>query len=90
VGAAVLDEVSDVARGLVLTARSKRDILVRLQLALEKHELRFPFIRELVDELAGYAWDDAKLTTDSVMALALALAAVGPEKDIQFGPSLWG
>jgi hypothetical protein len=90
VGAAVLDEVSDVARGLVLTARSKRDILVRLQLALEKRELRFPFIRELVDELSGYAWEDSKLVTDSVMALALALAAVGPERGIEFGPSLWG
>jgi hypothetical protein len=90
VGAAVLDEVSDVARGLVLTQRAKRDIIVRLQLALEKREIAFPFVRELVDELAAYAWDDEKLTTDSVMALALALAAVGPERGIEFAPSIWG
>jgi len=90
VGAAVLDEVSDVARGLVLTQRTKRDIIVRLQLALEKREIVFPFVRELIDELAAYAWDDEKLTTDSVMALALALAAVGPERGIEFAPSLWG
>ena len=90
VGAAVLDEVSDVARGLVLTQRTKRDVIVRLQLALEKREIVFPFVRELVDELAAYAWDDEKLTTDSVMALALALAAVGPERGIEYGPSIWG
>lgn len=90
VGAAVLDEVRDVARGLVLTARTKRDAIVRLQLALEKRQLAFPFVRELVDELAGYAWDDATLQTDIVMALALAVSAAAPPSRVEFAPSLWG
>jgi hypothetical protein len=90
VGAAVLDEVSDVARGFVLTERSKRDLITRLQLALEKRELVFPFVRQLVDELAAYAWDDARLTTDSVMALALAVTAAGAGRTVEWAPSLWG
>lgn len=89
VGAAVLDEVRDVARGLTFTMRTKRDLIGALQLALEKRQLQFPFVRELVDELASYAWDDAKLVTDSVMALALALHAAGPERGVEFAPSLW-
>lgn len=89
VGDAVLDEVRDVAQGFVFTQRSKLDLLTGLQVALEKRELRFPFVRELVDELQGYAWDDARLSTDCVMALALAVWAAGPRGRVEFAPSLW-
>lgn len=58
--------------GFIFTQRSKADLITNLQLTLEKGELRFPFIRELVDELQAYAWDDKELSTDCVMALALA------------------
>ena len=77
VGEAVLDEVRDVAEGFVFTARAKTDVLTALQLVLEKGHLRFPFVRELVDELQNYAWDDRDLVTDCVMALALAVHASG-------------
>lgn len=72
VGAAVLDGVKDVAVGFTFTSRSKVDLLTNLQLLLEHKRLLFPFVRELVDELQEYAWDDKALTTDCVMALALA------------------
>jgi phage FluMu gp28-like protein len=89
VGDAVLDEVRDVANGFVFTQRSKLDLLTGLQVALEKRELRFPFIRELVDELQGYAWDDDKLQTDCVMALALATRAASPRYTVQYMGGLW-
>ncbi len=75
VGDAVLDEVRDVAQGYVFTGRSKVDLLTNLQVVLEKRELQFPFVRELVDELQGYEWDDKDLLTDCVMGLALAVWA---------------
>lgn len=90
VGAAVLDEVRDVAQGYVFTGRSKVDLLTNLQVVLEKRELCFPFVRELVDELQSYAWDDKALTTDCVMALALACWAAGPRAGVEYAPSLWG
>lgn len=90
VGDAVLDEVRDVAQGYVFTQRSKLDLLTNLQVSLEKREVRFPFVRELVDELQGYEWDDAKLQTDCVMSLALAVWAAGPRGRVEFAPSLWG
>ncbi len=90
VGDAVLDEVRDVAQGFVFTQRSKLDLLTNLQLTLEKRELRFPFIRELVDELQAYSFDDKALSTDCVMALALACWAAGPRGRVEFGPNLWG
>jgi hypothetical protein len=75
VGDAILDEISDVAKGFVFTAKSKVDIISNLQFAFERGLIKFPFIRELVDELTNYAWDDKHLETDCVMALALALHA---------------
>jgi len=90
VGDAVLDEVRDVAQGYVFTQRSKLDLLTNLQVALEKRELRFPFVRELVDELQGYSFDDKSLSTDCVMSLALAVWAAGPRTTVQWAPSIWG
>ncbi len=72
VGAAVLDGVKDVATGFTFTARSKVDLLTNLQVFLERRQLRFPFVRELVDELQSYAWEDKGLSTDTVMSMALA------------------
>ena len=89
VGDAVLDEVRDVARGFVFTQRSKLDLISNLQVALEKREVKFPFLRELADELQGYAWEDARLSTDCVMGLALAVWAAGPRGRVEFAPSLW-
>ena len=90
VGDAVLDEVRDVAQGYVFTQRSKLDLLTNLQVALEKREVQFPFVRELVDELQSYSFDDDKLQTDCVMSLALAVWAAGPRGTVQWAPSIWG
>lgn len=91
VGAAVLDAVRDIATGYVFTARSKVDLISGLQLALERRHLRFPFIRELVDELQAYEWKDEGLSTDCVMSLALACwAADVGSRVVEFAPSIWG
>lgn len=89
VGAAVLDEVRDVAQGYVFTGRSKTDLLTNLQVALEKREIIFPFERQLVDELQGYEWEDKDIVTDCVMSLALAAWAAGPRGTVEFAPSIW-
>lgn len=89
VGDAVLDEVRDIARGFVFTSHTKVDLITNLQLALEKHVIKFPFIRELVDELQNYEWEDAKLETDCVMSLALALWAAGRDIGVEYAPSIW-
>lgn len=75
--------------GFTFTQRSKLDLLTGLQVALEKRELQFPFIRELVDELQGYSFDDKNLSTDCVMSLALAVWAAGPRGQVEFAPSIW-
>lgn len=75
VGAVVLDELADIAQGVTFTPRTKADLITGLGLALERRTLRFPFVRELVDELLSYRLDDEGLVTDSVFALALAVRA---------------
>lgn len=77
VGSAVFDDVADVVKPFVFTARSKVELITALQVALEKRWVRFPFIRDLVDELHTYRYTDERLATDCVMALALALRAAG-------------
>ncbi len=84
VGGAVLDEIGDVARPFVFTGKSKVELISRLQVALERREIRFPFIRELVDELQAYTYQDSRLSTDAVMALALAVRAA--TQTVQSGP----
>ena len=83
IGDVVLDDVGDVAEGLVFTKKSKTDLLANLQVRLEQRQLQFPFVRELVDELQAYEWNDKQLTTDCVMALALAAWNAGPRKPIE-------
>lgn len=89
VGQPVLDEVHDVADGYIFTAGSKTDLINNLQVILEKRQIRFPFVRELVDELQQYEWDDKKLETDCVMALALACWAAAEPAQVEYAPSLW-
>ncbi len=73
----------------VFTAKSKADLLQNVQLLLEKHHLVFPFIRQLVDELQAYEWDDKRLVQDCVMALGLACWGVAPVGGVQYLPSLY-
>jgi len=92
-GDVVLSLVADVAQGFVFTSETKAQVLYNLQVILQRGDIRFPFIRELVDELANYALDDKKLQTDCVFALALACwagyrvtARILSEKDIAVIP----
>jgi hypothetical protein len=56
------------------SSSKKADILISLKKILSARELKIPAIDQtLVDELAIYREDDAKLKTDRVMALALAI-----------------
>lgn len=77
VGSAVMDELADIAKPFVFTAKSKVELITSIQVALEKRHLRFPFIRVLVDELHSYRYKDDDISTDTVMALGLALRAAG-------------
>lgn len=52
--------------------REKENIVLNLQQALQSGRIQFPFIRELVDQLIYYSWDDKNLQTDAVFGLALA------------------
>ena len=79
-----MDEIGDVARPFVFTGKSKVELISGLQVALERREVRFPFIRELVDELQSYTYQDARIATDTVMALALAVRAA--TQTVQSGP----
>ena len=86
--------------GFVFTVRSKLNILQNLVLTMERGELIFPNIPELIEELRDYSWADRGLITDCVMALALAVSKiertpaidVGVEPDRRYGErkSIWG
>ena len=54
------------------TAKSKTELINNLVWCIENRKLKIPFIQQLINELYDYEWKDAGLTTDCVMALALA------------------
>lgn len=79
------------AGGFVFTARSKEQALEALAMLLEQHRLKFPYIRELEEELLGYEDDDNDLIQDSVMALAIAAYTLRHKPWKRPGPtSLYG
>jgi len=90
VGDPVVQFLNIPVEGFQFTPRSKTDLLVNLQHAVERHALRMPFIRELVDELQLYTWDESdEGTWECVMALALAVHAAGRGRQgaVALGPS---
>jgi hypothetical protein len=58
--------------GFVFSTASKLKLLMNLQVMIQKRLIRIPVIPQLIEELRTYEWDDAALTQDCVMALALA------------------
>lgn len=50
----------------------KDNLLFHLQAAIQQQRVRFPYIRQLVDQLIYYDWKDRQIATDAVMGLALA------------------
>jgi len=73
VGDPVVDELSDIgASGYCMSSRkAKFNLIHNLKMNLKR--VRFPYIRELVDEMCLYEWDDKSLRCDCVIALALAV-----------------
>ncbi len=61
-------------KGFLTTEKTKATILTQLQLAFQQQTLRYDgkAFPQLDAELRSYQWDDAALTQDSVMALAIA------------------
>ena len=80
VGAPIVDQLRDEdgipgIDAFVFSSSSKPDLLTRLQDAAQRKKIKFPFgpaTRRLIDELSVYKLEDKGLSTDYVMALALA------------------
>jgi hypothetical protein len=80
VGDPFIENLNISAEGFLFTARSKGQALDALTVLLEQRRLKFPYIRQLDEELIGYEDKDESLVQDSVMALAVAayeVAAMG-------------
>ncbi len=60
---------------------------MELVVALEQEKIKFPHIPALLRELRQYRWDDKKLETDCVIALALAVHALELNKKVVLAAS---
>ena len=79
-GDPVLENLTCRADGFVFSHKSKQQALDALSLLLEQKRLKFPYIRELEEELLGYEDNDSAIVQDCVMALAMGaykVAGVG-------------
>ncbi len=56
----------------VFSNKSKGEVLENLAHVLEHRRVKIPFIKQLVDELTDYEWEDDDLVCDCVMAMAMA------------------
>lgn len=56
---------------LVFTPKLKTDMIENLAYCTEKKLYEIPFIKQLVDEMYDYEYEDKELTQDFVMALAM-------------------
>jgi hypothetical protein len=77
-GDPVLENLSSAAEGFLFSARSKQQALDGLSLLLEQRRIKFPYIRQIEEELLGYEDNDKDLVQDCVMALAMASLHVAP------------
>jgi len=71
-GDPVLENLTCRADGFVFSHKSKQQALDALSLLLEQRRIKFPYIRELEEELLGYEDNDQGIVQDCVMALAMA------------------
>ncbi len=76
VGDPVIENLDVPARPFVTTAKSKVQAIQALALLLERGDLRAMWTPQERRELAQYRYDDAELTQDCVMSLAIAAAAL--------------
>jgi hypothetical protein len=73
IGDVAENELKDIQAEGVNFAGKKDALLTNLQTALSLREVRWPFIKPLVDEHKFYERDDDKLDTDCVMSCAVAM-----------------
>lgn len=71
IGDPVIENLDVRADPFVTTARSKVQAIQALQLLLEHGRLKAVWTEQETRELSGYQWDDAKLTQDCVLSLAI-------------------
>jgi hypothetical protein len=76
VGDPVIENLDVPARPFVTTAKSKVQAIQSLALLLERGDLRAQWTAQERRELAQYRYDDAELTQDCVMSLAILAAAL--------------
>jgi hypothetical protein len=89
VGEVVVQELRDIrAKGFMFTGPSKDELLANLQSMLNLREIRFPFIRPMVDELLFYTREDEDIQKDCVMSLAIA--ALAAKKHSRVLPASFG
>jgi hypothetical protein len=62
----------DKLEGIVYSGANKPNLIHSGKLAVERGQLRYPFIRKLVDQLSNYEIDDKDIAQDIVMALCQA------------------
>ena len=72
VGDALYGMVQDIAEPVDFRGGRKDDLLEHLQAVIDAGLVRSPFIAELADEMTTYQRDDKLLSTDNLMALAIA------------------
>jgi hypothetical protein len=73
IGDVAMSELRDIQAEGVNFAGKKDALLTNLNTALALRELRWPFIKVLIDEFKFYSRDDANLSTDCVMSCAVAM-----------------
>lgn len=71
-GDPVYENLTEHVSPFTTTAKTKQQALDSLSLLLEQRSIKFPYIREMEEELLGYEDDDKDLVQDSVMAMAIA------------------
>lgn len=79
IGDPVIENLDVPAEPFVTTAKSKAQAIQGLVLLLERGDLKARWTAQERRELTHYAWDDARLTQDCVMSLAIAAAVLTRE-----------
>lgn len=76
VGDTLYGMVRDIAKPVDFRGGQKDIILDNLQAVIDSGMIRSPYIAELADEMTTYQRDDKDLTTDNLMALAVACSTL--------------
>lgn len=81
-GDPVIENLSVPATPFLTTAKSKYNAIVALVWLLERKELKAVWTKQERHELLNYRWDDANLTQDCVMSLAILASQLVQPDDV--------